>query len=118
MEEDGSVPMMDWLDRQSDDGQDLCIDRLIRLMSHGHELRRPIAARLRDGIYELRARENRVRLRMLYFFAGGRAVVVTHGLKNKTDRVPPIEIDRALEMKKKYEACPEAHIFLWEPKND
>jgi phage-related protein len=84
-------------------------------MSYGHELRRPISAPLRDGIYELRLRENKVRLRMLYFFAGRKAVVVTHGLKKQTDRVPPVEIDRALEMKKQYEACPDAHTFLWEP---
>ncbi|MBM4329216.1 MAG: hypothetical protein FJ118_18875 [Deltaproteobacteria bacterium] len=62
MEDDGSVPMCEWLDKQSDVGRDRCIDRLKRLRNQGHDLRRPIAAPLRDGIYELRAREKKVRL--------------------------------------------------------
>ena len=36
----------------------------------GHELRRPKADFLRDGIYELRAREGRANYRVLYFFHG------------------------------------------------
>jgi phage-related protein len=86
--------MTDWLDHQSDVGQDRCIDRLKRLRSQGHELRRPIAGPLRDGIYELRAREDKVRLLMLFFFCGAERAVVTHGLKKKTDQVLPIESER------------------------
>jgi len=118
MEDDGSVPMSDWLAQQSNVGQDRCIDRLKKLGSRGHELRRPIAAPLRDSIYELRVREKKVRLRMLFFFYGRERVVVTHGLKKKSDEVPPTEIDRALEKKKRYEADPEAHTFYWEPDNE
>jgi phage-related protein len=118
MDDDGTVIMTDWLDQQSAVGQDRCIDRLRKLKNQGHELRRPIAAPLRDGIYELRAREKKVRLRMLFFFYGRGRVVVTHGLKKKTDEVPPIEIDRAIEKKKRYEEHPEAHTFYWEPDNE
>lgn len=118
MEDSGTVTMTDWLDHQSDVGQDRCIDRLKRLRNQGHELRRPIAAPLRDGIYELRVREKKVRLRMLFFFYGRERVVVTHGLKKKSDEVPPTEIERALEKKKRYEADPEAHTFYWEPDNE
>ena len=64
VEDDGMVTMSDWLDQQSDVGQDRCIDRLKKLRNQGHELRRPMSAHLRDGIHELRARENKIRLRM------------------------------------------------------
>jgi phage-related protein len=117
-EDDGTIPMIELLDRLSAVGQDRCIDRLKKLKSQGHELRRPAAAPLRDGIYELRVRENKVRLRMLFFFHGREAVVVTHGLKKKSCDVPPMEINRAIERKKRYEACPEAHTFNWGPHNE
>lgn len=118
VEDDGMVTLTDWIDQLSEVGQDRCIDRLKRLRSLGHELRRPIAAPLRGGIYELRVRENKVRLRMLFFFFGRERAVVTHGLKKKTDEVPSIDIDRAIEKKKRYEENPRAHTYLWEPENE
>jgi hypothetical protein len=47
---------------------------------------------------------------MLYFFAGKRVVVVSHGLTKKRE-VPPHEIDRALERKKLVEADFEKFTF-------
>ncbi|MFC1836947.1 type II toxin-antitoxin system RelE/ParE family toxin [Thermodesulfobacteriota bacterium] len=117
-EDDGTVEMSDWLEQQSAYAQDRCIDRLKKLRSLGHELRRPLAAPLGNGIYELRVREKKVRLRMLYFFSGREIVVVTHGTKKKTAEVPQIEINRALDKRKKFQANPEAHTFNWEPDNE
>ena len=79
-----------------------------------HDLHRPYADILRDGIHELRLRVGRVNYRMLYFFHGNTAVVLTHGL-TKEKKVPNKEIDRALDLKKMFEADPESHTFLWEP---
>ncbi|HSU52763.1 MAG TPA: type II toxin-antitoxin system RelE/ParE family toxin [Candidatus Dormibacteraeota bacterium] len=45
-----------------------CLVRVRRLAEMGHELRRPEADVLRDGIYELRARLGTVNYRLLYFF--------------------------------------------------
>ena len=53
-EDDGSVPMLDWLDSLRDQAVDKCTVRIERLAALGHELRRPEADLLRDGIYELR----------------------------------------------------------------
>lgn len=99
-EDDETVTMSEWLEQQSAFAQDRCIDRLKKLKSRGHELRRPLAAPLRGGIYELRVREKKVRIRMLYFFCGREIVVVTHGLKKKSSEVPEIEINRALDKKR------------------
>jgi len=63
---------------------------------------------LRDGIYELRVGLQHINYRMLYFFHGRTAAVISHGLV-KEAAVPPKEIERALERKRKFEANPKAH---------
>ena len=69
-EADGTVPVRDWLlelKRRNRRAFAKCVVRIRRLAELGHELRRPEADLLRDGIYELRAREGRVNYRLLYF---------------------------------------------------
>ena len=66
------------------------------LVNSGHELRRPAADFLRDGIYELRASYSGVQYRILYFFHGRDVVVLSHGI-TKGQRVSPAEIGRAIE---------------------
>ena len=70
-----------------------CVERIDRLGELGHEMRRPEADFLRDGVYELRASYQGVHYRMLYFFAGKSVVVVSHGLTKKRE-VPAREIDQ------------------------
>lgn len=50
------VPVLDWLDSLPTKALDKCRVRIERLRDLGHELRRPEADFLRDGIYELRVR--------------------------------------------------------------
>src|SRR5438552_5007356 len=94
-ETNGSVPLLDWLDGLPEKVVVKCRARLERLRELGHELRRPEADFLRDGIYELRVGYQGVNYRMLYFFHGSIAAVVSHGL-TKEQAVPPIEIERAI----------------------
>src|ERR1051325_7070748 len=107
-EDDGNVPILDWLDSLQERALDKCRVRLERLEELGHELRRPEADLLRDGIYELRVGLQHVNYRMLYFFHGRTAAVLSHGLAKKAD-VPPKEIDKAIERKRKFEKNPKAH---------
>jgi phage-related protein len=83
--------------------------RLGLLADQGHQLRRPAADYLRDGIYELRAKAGRIQYRMLYFFHGRAAVVISHGITKQQAAVPPIEIERALRRKQTFEADPPRH---------
>ena len=76
---DGSVPLLAWLDGLPAKAQDKCRLKIERLRELGYELRRPEADFLRDGIYELRVRLQRVNYRMLYFFHGRKAAVVIQG---------------------------------------
>jgi len=107
-EEDGKVPVLDWLDNLPTKLRYKFIKRIDRLKVMGHELRRPIADFLRDGIYELRVRHGRVNYRLLYFFHGNVAAVLSHGL-TKEKRVPPREIEKAIERKRKFEQNPQQH---------
>jgi phage-related protein len=62
------VPVLDWLDSLPKKALDKCRVRIERLRDLGHELRRPEADLLREGIYELRVRLGTVNYLMLYFF--------------------------------------------------
>lgn len=81
-----------------------------RLSELGHELRRPEADYLRDGIYELRADVSGIHCRVLYFFHGTTAVVISHGVIKK-QKVPPQEIERALRRKARFESDPAKHTY-------
>ncbi|MFN7925900.1 MAG: type II toxin-antitoxin system RelE/ParE family toxin [Bryobacteraceae bacterium] len=101
--EDDSVPLLAWLDGLPAKVRAKCVSRLDRLAELGHELRRPEADYLTDGIYELRASYQGVHYRMLYFFGGQAVVVLSHGL-TKLQEVPIREIKTAIDRKKKVEA--------------
>ena len=91
----GIVPAVDWVRGLPPKARAKCRARIERLGEMGFDLRRPEADFLRDGIYELRASLGGVHDRMLYFFLGRSAVVVSHGLV-KERLVPPREIDLAI----------------------
>ena len=75
--------------------------KLARLEQMGHELRRPEADYLRDEIYELRASYQGVNYRMLYFFHGRDAIIVSHGLAKERE-VPRREIDLAMRRQARF----------------
>jgi phage-related protein len=113
LEGDGSVPVLDWLRqlRQNDRrAYAKCVVRIQRLTEEGHALRRPEADYLRDGIYELRARQGHVNYRILYFFHGQNVVILAHGL-TKESEVPEAEIERARRRKAAFEENPKAHLY-------
>jgi len=105
-----TVPVLDWLDRLPAKVQDKCRVRIERLRDLGHELRRPEADYLRDGIYELRVGFRGMNYRMLYFFHGKDAAVLAHGLVKERE-VPPREIEEALSRKRRFELDPERHTY-------
>jgi len=107
---DDGVPLLEWLGDLPLKVQAKCAVRIDRLGELGHELRRPEADLLRDGIYELRASYQGAHYRILYFFAGKAVVVLSHGL-TKEREVPPVEIDLAIERKQKVEADFERYTF-------
>lgn len=110
-EEEGEVPVYKWfqeLRRKDKKALANCLAKVRLLSMEGHELRRPHADYLRDGIYELRAKRGRVQYRILYFFYGQNAALLTHAL-TKEKKVPAADIDSAIKRKKQYEKEPEKH---------
>lgn len=110
-DDDGSAPFLDWFDRLPEKAKVQCRARLGLLAEQGHDLRRPAADYLRDGIYELRAKAGRVQYRMLYFFHGRQALVISHGITKQEAAVPQTEIERARRRKQVFEADPARHTY-------
>jgi hypothetical protein len=109
-EDNGTVPIVEWLDSLVSKAQIKCLAKLKRLEDLGHELRRPEADFLRDGVYELRVRFQGVNYRILYFFHGKGEAVISHGI-TKERVVSPKEIDLAVDRKARFELSPENHLF-------
>ena len=108
-EDDGSIPLDDWLASIPAEARARCIKRLELLASLGHELRRPHAEHLRGtDLYELRVKFYRVNYRMIYFFHGRTAAVLSHGFA-KERTIPPAEIALATDRMAKFLADPENH---------
>ncbi len=98
-EANGRIPLVDWLDLLPAKARAKCLNYMRLLATTGHELRRPTADSLRDGIYELRPSYASVQYRILYFFHGRDVVVLSHGI-TKSQKVPDAEIERALVRKR------------------
>ena len=114
-DDDETVHMKEWMEalRSQPKHRAKCIEWIGLLRDHGYDLRRPTADYLRDGIFELRVKFQKIRYRMLYFFYGTERAVITHGITKQTNRVPSREIDFAVEMKNRYKEDPERHSH-WE----
>ncbi len=110
-EADGTVPVIEWLGRLPRKASAKCLAYLARLEAEGHDLRRPICDTLRDGIHELRPSLAGVQYRILYFFHGKGAVVVSHGL-TKEREVPRAEIERAVERMQRFRQDPAGRSFM------
>ena len=109
-EADGTVPLIEFLRqrRVPPAVRMKFIAYLERLEQEGHELRRPAADFLQDGIYELRIRHQSVNYRILYFFHGQIAAVAAHAI-TKEDRVPEKDIAIALTRRQRFLADPDTH---------
>jgi len=116
---DGAAPVWEWLKdlrARNPKAYAKCVVRIRRLVELGHELRRPEADLLRDGIYELRARLGTVNYRILYFFHGRNVAVLAHAM-TKENEIPAVEINRAVERKRTFIANPAAHTFTGDIEN-
>ena len=111
----GSVPLLDWLDKLPWKVKYKCLAKLERLARAGYELRRPDCEHLEGRIYELRAKRGRVNYRMLYAFIPRtqNAVLLSHGC-TKEKVVPAKEIETAKRNLENYMADPAGHTYQGE----
>jgi phage-related protein len=116
-DESGEAPVLEWLKvvlKKDRKGYANCVARIQQLASTGYELRRPAADYLRDEIYELRAKHLHVQYRILYFFYGQNVAILAHAMTKNTDRVPVVDIERAMKRKKLFEKNPKIHTYVEE----
>ncbi len=109
-QEEGSVPLLEWLDGLPERAQDKITARIELLAERGHELRRPHCDYLEQEVYELRVRLGHVQYRILYGFVGRNVVLLSHGC-TKEDAVPKSEIARALRNLAAYKSAPAKHTY-------
>ena len=112
-EANGQAPVLAWLQELLATNAKAwanCRARIELLSQFGHELRRPATDYLRDGVHELRVKHGHVQYRILYFFHGRQIAILANAL-TKEDRVPPVEIERAIKRKRLFEADPNAHTY-------
>ncbi len=112
-ERDGEAPVVEWLLELKETNAKAwanCRVRIEQLADLGHELRRPAADFLRDGIYELRAKQGHVQYRILYFFHGKNVAILANSL-TKEDEVPNADIERAITRKRLFVSNPKEHTY-------
>ncbi len=108
-DDNGNAPVLGWLEDLPAKVQDKAIVRVERLAECGHELRRPEADFLRDGIYELRIKHMRVNYRILYFFHEQCAVLAAGIVKE--GKVPDKDIDRAVSRQHRFHTDPAIYTY-------
>lgn len=112
-ERNGRVPVLDYLTRlRNTDRRTFgkCVARVRRLAEWGHELRRPEADYLQEGLHELRIRSGNIQMRILYFFHGRNIAILVHALK-KEGKIPANDIETARLRMNQFKADPESHCL-------
>ena len=97
VDKDGAKPVKEFINSLSDKEQAKVYAYIIELKKQGNNLRRPMADYLKDGIYELRPKDNRI---FYFFYLRDRAVLI-HAIKKHVNKI--IESDLRLCLKRKIE---------------
>jgi len=92
----GRAPVKEFIEELTQDEQTKALAYIEELKRQGHNLRRPIADYVKDGVYELRPKANRL---FFFFFLRENAVLV-HAIKKKTDKIPENEVKVCIRRKK------------------
>lgn len=112
-EEEGDVPVLDWLDRLRRTDRrayEHCVAAIERLAELGHELRSTPRRHFERWIYELRIRKGRVNYRILHFFHGRNLAILGHALTKEAE-VPESDIEKAIRRKSAFKADPATHAY-------
>ena len=101
IDENGSKPVKEFIDSLAGKEQAKVYAYIAELKNQGHNLRRPMADYLRDGIYELRPRDNRI---FYFFYLRDRAVLV-HAIMKHVKKIPAHDLKLCIKRKMSVEAC-------------
>ena len=93
----GKVPVEEFIDSLPPVEAAKCLAYIAELKQQGHNLRRPLADNIGDGIYELRPKSNRI----FYFFFMKNNAVLVHAIRKKTSDIP--KKDKGLSSRRRKE---------------
>ena len=99
---DGTEPVADFLQSLDKSIHAKAMHTIDLLEARGHLLRSPYSKELENGIMELRISAGNNISRILYFFIVGNTAILTNGFIKKTQKTPPIEIERAKQYRADY----------------
>lgn len=86
-EEDGSIPVRDWLDNLPEEVRAKVLARIELLKKHGPTLDYPYTSQIEGRLREARLRVGKTRYRVLYFFDDMRAGILLHAFTKNTESV-------------------------------
>lgn len=78
------------------------LDYILSLLETENRLPTKFIKFLRDGLYELRMEYNGNIYRVFFIFDEGAIVVLFNGFQKKSQKTPPMEIEKALKIKDEY----------------
>ena len=70
---------------------------------NGPQTRLPYSEHIDDGIFEIRAKQSSNIIRILYFYAIGKNIILTNGFTKKSNKTPKREIELAKRYRADYE---------------
>ena len=99
IDERGGNPVKEFIDRLPSKEQTKVFAYMAELLQRGHQLRRPIADYLGNGIYELRPKNNRI----FYFFFMKSSAVMIHAIRKTTHKIPESDLQLCARRKNQVE---------------
>jgi hypothetical protein len=75
-------------------------ERLDLLSDKGNMCGMPVSEPLRDGLFSLRAKENRRQVRLIYYFKPNKIIIFVHAFYKTTRNILPRDIEKAKKNKK------------------
>lgn len=111
VDENGNSPAFEWVKNLPENVREKAYTRILYLKERGYKIleNRTEAAYLRDDIYELRWQRQGRYYRLLFFFHVQTIAILSHGIFKTTDKIPPREIDKAVERKNLFLSNPDRY---------
>ena len=101
-EEDGSKPVGVFIKSLDIKLKAKVVANMHLLEEYGNLAREPLSKELDDGIFEIRTIVGNNTVRILYFFANDRIIIVTNGFVKKRQKSPISEINLAKKRRNDY----------------
>lgn len=78
------------------------IDYVLYIIINIEQIPKTFFKHIEDGIYEIRIKSGSNIFRIFSFFDEGKLIILLHGFAKKTQKLPRKEIDKAIELRRRY----------------